>query len=158
MLGCAYSSNFAGTDTPAQKEGFIVDATDIETIDLIKDIRQETACWVKLTQAEPSIYDDVQLLLGHEMRKRRKQAGLTQIQLSSQIFYSASTISNIEHGYIFPNMLAFNNMCLYFKLMAGSLIYLSELYCLYKHQYQVKNNGEQGDFPGGKAKSPINLN
>ncbi len=98
----------------------------------------EAIYWVKLAQVYPTVYDDVQMLIGDELRKQRKQAGLTQIQLASQVFCSAATISNIEHGYIFSNMATFNSICQRFKLMSGSLIYLSQLYCLYLNHQKIE--------------------
>lgn len=121
-----------------KKVGYILN--EFVNAALLDGMGLEAEYWVKLTQVYPGVYDDVQMLLANEIRKRRKQSGLTQIQLANQIFCSATTISNIEHGYIFPNMAVFNSICQHFKLMSGSLIYLSQLYCLYHHHHKLEGH------------------
>lgn len=108
----------------------------------------ETESWIKLKRIYPGIDEDVQLLLGQEMRRRRKLAGLTQIQLACKVFCSATVISNIEHGFVYSNMTAFNNLCEYFELMLGSLLYLSQVYCLYHYKLALANQAGLGPHEG----------
>lgn len=76
------------------------------------------------------ICEDIEVLIGQELRKLRKQAGLTQMAVGQEVFRSASTISSLENGCIFRNFSIFMEVCDFYSILPGNTIYCAEQACL----------------------------
>lgn len=74
-----------------------------------------------------NISEDTELLIGLELKKLRKQAGLTQSAVGQKLFRSASTISSLENGCIFRNFNIFMEVCEFYNILPGLTIYQAEL-------------------------------